>query len=408
MAEQNQHIILAISDNDEKKIIRREVEKQRRTQMSILCASLRSLLPFELIKGKRSASDHIGEAVNYIHFLKQNINALEIKRDRLKQMLNSSLVEAGSEADHSGAAVKCVNTINLIPGGVEVAICSGTFEEGNSPNLSYFMEILLQEGCDVVSCVSTHANGRIFHTIKSEVEDLSRLDLAKLQHKLDHSILLSSDELYFQISPDNYYSLPIETTPQNQIFHDPVMDGSGLIPCTSQMGNQQQKLPAWGREVHKITTIDENKKWMHRETEKQRRQEMTRLCTTFRSLLPLEYIKGKRSISDHMHEGTNYIKYLQHKLKHLRAKKDEFMKLSNLTPVGSESGSFTTHNLPICVIVHPCSEGVQIKCSYSFRKYVFPLSRVLDIVLKEGLDVVNCTSTKTDDRLRNIHHKDAI
>ncbi|KAG4984241.1 hypothetical protein JHK87_028990 [Glycine soja] len=152
------------------------------------------------------------------------------------------------------------------------------------------------------------------------------------------------------------------------------------------------------REDFKTTTIDENKKWMHRETEKQRRQEMTRLCTNFRSLLPLEYIKGKRSISDHMHEGTNYIKYLQNKVKQLQATRDKLMKLSNLSPVGSESGSLSTTHLPVCVIVHPCPGGVQIKCSYSFGKYACPLSRVLDIVLKEGLDVVNCTSTKPDDR----------
>lgn len=50
MAEENQRIASATSDNDEKKIIRREVERQRRTQMSILCASLRSSLPSELIK----------------------------------------------------------------------------------------------------------------------------------------------------------------------------------------------------------------------------------------------------------------------------------------------------------------------------------------------------------------------
>ncbi|XP_020205120.1 transcription factor bHLH36 [Cajanus cajan] len=210
-----------------------------------------------------------------------------------------------------------------------------------------------------------------------------------------------SDELYFQISPDdNFYSLPIiQTAPENQILHDPVIDGSGLTQCTSQMGikdKQREKLPAWGREDYKITTTDENKKWMHRETEKQRRQEMTRLCTTFRSLLPLQYIKGKRSISDHMHEGTNYIKYLQNKVKQLQAKRDEVVKLSKLCRVGSESESLTSH-LPICVVVHPCAEGVQIKCSYSFRKYVCPLSRVLSVVLKEGLDVVNCTSTKTDD-----------
>ncbi|XP_027364729.1 transcription factor bHLH120-like [Abrus precatorius] len=190
MAEENQHIKLTTSDNDEKKIIRREVEKQRRTQMAILCASLRSSLPFELIKGKRSASDHIGEAVNYIHFLKQKIDALEIKRDRLKQMINpSSLVETGTgtEPHGSGALVKCVN-ISHIPWGVEIAICIG-LEEGSS-RLSVLMEILLQEGCDVVSCFSTHTNGRIFHTIKTEVENLTSLDFAALQHKLDHAILL--------------------------------------------------------------------------------------------------------------------------------------------------------------------------------------------------------------------------
>lgn len=51
MAEdQNQHKILTTSDNDDKKMIRREVEKQRRMQMSILCSSLRSSIPFDLIK----------------------------------------------------------------------------------------------------------------------------------------------------------------------------------------------------------------------------------------------------------------------------------------------------------------------------------------------------------------------
>lgn len=49
----------------------------------------------------------------------------------------------------------------------------------------------------------------------------------------------------------------------------------------------------WEKKIinKKIAMDDENKKWIHRETEKQRRQEMGKLCTTLRSLLPLEYIK---------------------------------------------------------------------------------------------------------------------
>ncbi|XP_057425556.1 transcription factor bHLH118-like isoform X2 [Lotus japonicus] len=184
-----QRIISSTSDNDEKKINRREVERQRRTQMSVLCASLRSSLPLELIKGKRSVSDLIGEAVNHVQFLKQKINALQIKRDELKEMMvNLSFVKTETVgADHSSALGKCVS-INLIPGGVEVAVYGSGFEE-NSTRLSVLMQILLQEGCDVVSCVSSLVNGRIFHTIKSEVKDLTCLDLARLQHRLDQAIL---------------------------------------------------------------------------------------------------------------------------------------------------------------------------------------------------------------------------
>ncbi|KAI9112121.1 hypothetical protein K1719_017017 [Acacia pycnantha] len=136
MSRGKKHITLPSSDNndDEKKIIRRETERKRRQQMTTLCESLRSLLPFELIKGKRSASDHIGEAAN-----------------------------------------------------------SG-LEESSFP-LSLLLEILTQEGCNVVSCVSTQVNGRLYHSIKAEVNNLESLDIAGLEQKLNGAIFWSIKDL---------------------------------------------------------------------------------------------------------------------------------------------------------------------------------------------------------------------
>ncbi|KAJ1431414.1 Myc-type, basic helix-loop-helix [Sesbania bispinosa] len=153
--------------------------------------------------------------------------------------------------------------------------------------------------------------------------------------------------------------------------------------------------------------MDENKKWMHKETERQRRQEMAQLCTTLRSLLPLEYIKGKRSTSDHVFEAINYINHLQNKVKQLEAKKDELIKLvpnlsTNIDPDESES---STSNLPPFVNIQPFHGGLEIMCSCN----MFPLSRILEILLEEGINVVSSTSTKMDGRfIHTIRSEDPI
>ena len=98
-----------------------------------------------------------------------------------------------------------------------------------------------------------------------------------------------------------------------------------------------------------------------------------------------------------MYEAVNYINHLQNRVKQLQAKRDELKKLCDLSTVEPENERSTSH-LPPYVVVHPLQGGVEIMCSYSFRKCAFPLSSLLDILIGEGLNVVSTISTKKDGR----------
>uniref|UniRef100_A0A803M0N1 BHLH domain-containing protein n=1 Tax=Chenopodium quinoa TaxID=63459 RepID=A0A803M0N1_CHEQI len=96
-----------------------------------------------------------------------------------------------------------------------------------------------------------------------------------------------------------------------------------------------------------------NKKVIHREVERQRRQEMSNLYSSLRSLLPVEYVKGKRSVSEHITEATRYIKDLEKNIE---------------ITAGVEEDD-------------PC-----------------PISKTLKVLAQEGLDVVSCVSNKVNQR----------
>ncbi|KAF9671945.1 hypothetical protein SADUNF_Sadunf12G0103100 [Salix dunnii] len=172
---------------DEKKMARKEIERRRREQVSTLHASLRNLLPRELIKGKRSNSDHLNEAEKYIRHLNSNIQELSAKRDKLNKLFNSSTFEQGTEiSDHN--LMDCVKVRPYL-GGAEIVVSGGCREEGIL--LSRVLEALLEEGFDAVSCVSTQKNERRYTTIQCQATNRNCIDSVGLQRKLNDVISLS-------------------------------------------------------------------------------------------------------------------------------------------------------------------------------------------------------------------------
>ncbi|KAL0317713.1 UNVERIFIED_CONTAM: Transcription factor [Sesamum angustifolium] len=175
-----------------KKIMHRDIERQRRQEMSGLYASIRSLLPLEYIKGKRAISDHVDQAVNYIKHMQKKIGEMKMRRDKLKRLSNSSGPTSDAEernSDISGSS-NCVSVnVDVCQGGVEILI-SSSLNEGNLP-LSKVLEDLLGRGLNVLSCVSTRADGQSVHKIQIEVNDLKSIDLAELQDRLANVIKLA-------------------------------------------------------------------------------------------------------------------------------------------------------------------------------------------------------------------------
>ncbi|GMY17415.1 transcription factor bHLH36-like [Fagus crenata] len=169
------HKILATPDNNEqnlsnyeRKIMRRVTERQRREQLASLYGSLRLILPLEFIKGKRSASDLLKEAVNYIKHQTEKIQGLHVKRDQLKKPSDSTAFIRGNESSNN-CSLNYV-TARLCSDGVEIVMTSWLREEGNLL-LSKVVKLLVEEGLSVVRCVSNKTNGRLFLTIQSEVCD---------------------------------------------------------------------------------------------------------------------------------------------------------------------------------------------------------------------------------------------
>ncbi|XP_010546079.1 PREDICTED: transcription factor bHLH125 [Tarenaya hassleriana] len=166
------------------------------------------------------------------------------------------------------------------------------------------------------------------------------------------------------------------------------------------------------------------KRMRHRDVERQRRQEVSSLFKNLRSLLPLQYVKGKRSSSDLVSEAVDYIKDLQKRIKEFDEKKDQIKKISD--GENRASGSAAPSSTEACssspsssssscscggegkdieVVIMPClGGGVEIVISCCFR-HEFCLSSVLQVLVEEeGFNVFRCTSATLQSSRRLLHN----
>ncbi|KAL0304189.1 UNVERIFIED_CONTAM: Transcription factor [Sesamum radiatum] len=169
-----------------RRILHRDIERRRRQEMSNLYASLRSFLPLDHVKGKRSVCDHMQEAVNYIQHMQKNVQELRSRRDKLKKLPNLSSTKLAAVSNGGDNLPKCSVTVDVIRDGVEILISSSM--KNSEFRLSRVLAELLERKLNVVSCVSTKAKEGFLYKIQAEASDMTSLDPLLLQERLTKAI----------------------------------------------------------------------------------------------------------------------------------------------------------------------------------------------------------------------------
>ncbi|CAN1265107.1 Transcription factor bHLH36 [Linum perenne] len=158
--------------------------------MSNLHSTLLSLLPHSSHKqGKKSKSDQMGEAANYIRHLKSNVQQLTNRRDNLLKgrALSSNPSSTSSSGTSSGHNTTSSVAVRQRFEGVEVVLSSGKKRQNDVVVLSRVMEAVVEEGFDVTSCVATQIDGCFYITMQlcQASASTTNIDLSGLKQKLN-------------------------------------------------------------------------------------------------------------------------------------------------------------------------------------------------------------------------------
>lgn len=96
--------------------------------------------------------------------MKNNINELSAKRDELKKFSINSKME---NIDQCNLIASCKLNVHENNGilGIEITSCL----RDERIKLSKLLKLLLEEGLEVDSCVTTYVNGRLLQSVQCEV-----------------------------------------------------------------------------------------------------------------------------------------------------------------------------------------------------------------------------------------------
>lgn len=116
----------------------------------------------------------MNEAKNYIKHLQKRIKELSAKRDELRKL--KEFPSNPEETLHECEKYTCsgyfsVHEIKNNNNGcfVGIEVSSSLGEESLFP-LSKFLKLMLEEGLEVVNCVTSQVNGRLIHSVQCEVQ----------------------------------------------------------------------------------------------------------------------------------------------------------------------------------------------------------------------------------------------
>ncbi|KAL5812848.1 hypothetical protein ACOSQ3_027798 [Xanthoceras sorbifolium] len=155
------------------------------------------------------------------------------------------------------------------------------------------------------------------------------------------------------------------------------LEGSNLTSDKVGMGQKYKILSPAGKNNDRNSNHVLEKKIAHKEIERLRRQHMSMLNASLRSLFPLESIKGKRSICDHIDEAVKHIKFLEKNIQDLSVKRDRLKSLPDLEALNYRGINCSLN----CVSVRPYCGGVETVVNRGLREESCSLlSRVLEVI----------------------------